>query len=188
MTTSVYAVSELIGTSTESWEQAAAAAVEQAARTLRDLRIAQVVEPRHDHRGRSGFDLPRCEGQGLLQTRGEQVGRPAVGSGVGPTPTAPSERLGNDRVAPRQPAPGRDTAPARAGAVVGDLGLSIGHAGLAGDLSRSAAADSWVEVRAAPPVRIDANYRGGVSSCTSFSSAELAVRSPGDRRGSCRCR
>ena len=44
MTTSVYAVSELIGTSTESWEQAAAAAVEQAARTLRDLRVAEVVE------------------------------------------------------------------------------------------------------------------------------------------------
>ena len=43
MTTSVYAVSELIGTSTESWEQAAAAAVEQAARTLRDLRVAEVV-------------------------------------------------------------------------------------------------------------------------------------------------
>jgi dodecin len=44
MTTSVYAVSELIGTSTESWEQAAAAAVEQAARTLRDLRVAEIVE------------------------------------------------------------------------------------------------------------------------------------------------
>jgi flavin-binding protein dodecin len=44
MASSVYAVSELIGTSTESWEQAAAVAVEQAAKTLRDLRIAEVVE------------------------------------------------------------------------------------------------------------------------------------------------
>jgi flavin-binding protein dodecin len=44
MASSVYAVSELIGTSTESWEQAAAVAVEQAAQTLRDLRIAEVVE------------------------------------------------------------------------------------------------------------------------------------------------
>jgi flavin-binding protein dodecin len=44
MATSVYAVTELIGTSTESWEQAAAAAVEQASKTLRDLRVAEVVE------------------------------------------------------------------------------------------------------------------------------------------------
>jgi flavin-binding protein dodecin len=44
MPNSVYAVSELIGTSTESWEKAAAAAVEQAGKTLRDLRVAEVVE------------------------------------------------------------------------------------------------------------------------------------------------
>ncbi|MCR4407253.1 MAG: dodecin family protein [Anaerolineae bacterium] len=41
---SVYKVIELVGTSTESWEKAAAAAVETAAKTLRDLRIAEVVE------------------------------------------------------------------------------------------------------------------------------------------------
>ena len=35
---------ELIGTSTESWEKAAKAAVERASETLRDLRIAEVVE------------------------------------------------------------------------------------------------------------------------------------------------
>jgi flavin-binding protein dodecin len=40
----VYKVIELIGTSTESWEKAAAAAVERAAESLRDLRIAEVVE------------------------------------------------------------------------------------------------------------------------------------------------
>ena len=44
MAESVYKVIELIGTSTESWEKAAAAAVERAAESLRDLRIAQVVE------------------------------------------------------------------------------------------------------------------------------------------------
>ncbi len=44
MADSVYKVIELVGTSTESWEKAAAAAVEQAARTLRDLRVAEVVE------------------------------------------------------------------------------------------------------------------------------------------------
>jgi flavin-binding protein dodecin len=41
---SVYDVIEVIGTSTESWEKAAAAAVEVASKTLRDLRIAEVVE------------------------------------------------------------------------------------------------------------------------------------------------
>ena len=41
---SVYKVITLIGTSTESWERAAAAAVEQASKTLRDLRIAEVEE------------------------------------------------------------------------------------------------------------------------------------------------
>jgi len=41
---SVYKVIELVGTSTESWEKAAQAAVEQASKTLRDLRIAEVVE------------------------------------------------------------------------------------------------------------------------------------------------
>ena len=40
----VYNVVELVGTSTESWELAARTAVEQAAKTLRDLRVAEVVE------------------------------------------------------------------------------------------------------------------------------------------------
>jgi len=44
MPESVYKVIELVGTSTESWERAAAAAVETASRSLHDLRIAEVVE------------------------------------------------------------------------------------------------------------------------------------------------
>lgn len=44
MAESVYKVVELIGTSTESWEKAAAAAVEMAGRSLRDLRIAEVAK------------------------------------------------------------------------------------------------------------------------------------------------
>ncbi|MDY6877810.1 MAG: dodecin family protein [Chloroflexota bacterium] len=44
MAESVYKVIELVGTSTESWEKAAATAVERAALSLRDLRIAEVVE------------------------------------------------------------------------------------------------------------------------------------------------
>jgi flavin-binding protein dodecin len=42
MAESVYKVIELVGTSTESWEKAASAAVNQASKTLRDLRIAEV--------------------------------------------------------------------------------------------------------------------------------------------------
>ncbi len=44
MTDSVYKVIELIGTSKESWEKAASSAVERASKTLRDLRVAEVVE------------------------------------------------------------------------------------------------------------------------------------------------
>ena len=44
MAESVYKVIELVGTSTESWEKAAAAAVNRAAKTLRDLRVAEVKE------------------------------------------------------------------------------------------------------------------------------------------------
>ncbi len=40
----VYKVIELVGTSTDSWEKAAAAAVEAASKSLRDLRIAEIAE------------------------------------------------------------------------------------------------------------------------------------------------
>lgn len=42
MADSVYKVIELVGTSKESWEKAAAAAVHKAGKTLRDLRVAEV--------------------------------------------------------------------------------------------------------------------------------------------------
>ncbi len=44
MAESVYKIIELVGTSPESWEKAASAAVKMASKTLRDLRIAEVVE------------------------------------------------------------------------------------------------------------------------------------------------
>jgi flavin-binding protein dodecin len=44
MAESVYKVIELVGTSEESWEKAAAAAVSLASKSLRDLRIAEIVE------------------------------------------------------------------------------------------------------------------------------------------------
>ena len=43
MAESVYKIIELVGTSTESWEQAAAAAVNLAGKSLRDLRVAEIV-------------------------------------------------------------------------------------------------------------------------------------------------
>ena len=44
MAETVYKVIELVGTSTESWEKAAAAAVELASKSLRDLRVAEVTQ------------------------------------------------------------------------------------------------------------------------------------------------
>jgi len=44
MSESVYKVIELVGTSSESWEKAAAAAIQTAAKSLRDLRVAEVTK------------------------------------------------------------------------------------------------------------------------------------------------
>jgi flavin-binding protein dodecin len=44
MTESIYKIIELIGTSTESWEKAATAAIARAGQSLRDLRVAEVSE------------------------------------------------------------------------------------------------------------------------------------------------
>jgi flavin-binding protein dodecin len=44
MPESVYKVIELVGTSTESWEKAASAAIKRAAKTLRDLRVAEISQ------------------------------------------------------------------------------------------------------------------------------------------------
>jgi hypothetical protein len=44
MADSVYKVIEIVGTSSDSWEKAARIAVERASKTLRDLRVAEVVQ------------------------------------------------------------------------------------------------------------------------------------------------
>jgi flavin-binding protein dodecin len=44
MAESVYKIIELVGTSTESWEKAAAAAISRASQSLRDLRVAEISE------------------------------------------------------------------------------------------------------------------------------------------------
>jgi flavin-binding protein dodecin len=43
-TESVYKVIMLVGTSTESWEKAASAAIERASQSLRDLRVGRIIE------------------------------------------------------------------------------------------------------------------------------------------------
>jgi flavin-binding protein dodecin len=53
MTDSVYRVTEIIGTSADSWEAAAKVAVETAARTVRDLRVAEATR----------FDVVIVDGQ-----------------------------------------------------------------------------------------------------------------------------
>ena len=44
MTERVYTVIDLVGTSDESWERAAAVAIEKASQTLRNIRVARIVE------------------------------------------------------------------------------------------------------------------------------------------------
>ena len=44
MTERVYKVIDLVGTSDESWERAAAVAIEKASETLRNIRVARIVE------------------------------------------------------------------------------------------------------------------------------------------------
>ena len=63
---SVYKVVELVGTSAESWEKAAGAAVARAGKTLRDLRVAGDLATRHAAGRRQGRSLPG-QGQTLLQ-------------------------------------------------------------------------------------------------------------------------
>ena len=64
MADSVYTVVELIGTSPESWEAAASAAVSQASKSLRDLRVAEIVEL--DMQLEEGIRVFRLSSQGIL--------------------------------------------------------------------------------------------------------------------------
>ena len=68
MAESVYKVIELVGTSTQSWEKAAAAAVERAAKTLRDLRVAEVSQLDIQLKDGKVQQLPG-QGEGIVQVR-----------------------------------------------------------------------------------------------------------------------
>jgi hypothetical protein len=59
MPDSVYKVIELVGTSTDSWEKAAAVALQTASKSLRDLRVAEVVK----------FDIHIDNGKPVYRTK-----------------------------------------------------------------------------------------------------------------------
>ena len=78
MPESVYDVIELVGTSPESWEKAAAVAVKQASQTLRDLRIAEVVQMDANigKDGQSRPTAPRCGSRSNTRARGDRGNPP----------------------------------------------------------------------------------------------------------------
>ena len=72
---SVYRVIDVIGTSTQSWEDAAVTAVNTARKSLRDLRVAEVVEQDLQIDGRRRDRIP-VQAAAVLQVRGPGVGSP----------------------------------------------------------------------------------------------------------------
>jgi flavin-binding protein dodecin len=92
---SVYTVVELIGTSTTSWEKAAAAAVKQASQSLRDLRVAEVLE----------LDMQLEEGKVALYRAKVKVSFKYEGSASGSSAPAKS--------APAKSAPAKKAAPSK---------------------------------------------------------------------------
>src|SRR5262249_1705352 len=104
MPESVYKIIELVGTSTESWEKAAAAAVTKASKTLRDLRIAEISEL--DLQLENGkIRAYRAKVKLSFKNEGTGAARPGA---RGDTPRPPPG--GRPRRTPREPSP-----PARRG-------------------------------------------------------------------------
>ena len=68
MTERVYKVIQLVGTSTESWERAASAAVERASSSLRDLRVAEIVEAKAVPKANKLLELTLSLGGGERRT------------------------------------------------------------------------------------------------------------------------
>jgi dodecin len=94
MSESVYRVTEMIGASPDSWEGAARKAVETAARTVRDLRVAEATRFDVTIQDGKGFRLPRASWP-LLQVRGERLSAASIAAAYGSTPARPrSTRYG----------------------------------------------------------------------------------------------
>ena len=97
----VYRVIDVIGTSKNSWEDAAKSAVGTAAKSLRDLRIAEVTKMDMKVRGREGGRLPRA-GAALVQVRGLSRGARVVRPGLALAARVAAEQL-LDRLRRRAP-------------------------------------------------------------------------------------
>ena len=87
MDESTYKIIELVGTSSVSWEEAAKNAVETAARTLKDLRIAEItkLDMKIENGKVVGIDLDHCKGCGICA---EECPRKAVSMIEGTLPEA----------------------------------------------------------------------------------------------------
>ena len=75
MADSVYRVTEVVGVSSDSWEQATKNAVEKVSETVRDLRVAEVVRQDVTIDERKGFGVPH-PARGLVQVRHGRFLRP----------------------------------------------------------------------------------------------------------------
>ena len=105
MPDSVYKVIELIGTSSDSWEKAAANAVGQAAKTLRDLRIAEVVKLDMQLDEKGNVEVLSRQAQRLVQVRG------VLSLGTSPPLAGRGWLAGERRAAIREAAPWSDREP-----------------------------------------------------------------------------
>jgi dodecin len=86
MPESVYDVIELVGTSKESWEKAATDVGERASKSLRELRVAEIVELDMQLDAKGQVEAYRAEGQIIVQSRALKslrVGRRASSAGAG---------------------------------------------------------------------------------------------------------
>ena len=82
MAESVYKVVELVGTSTQSWEKAAAAAISLASKTLRDLRVAEVTQ----------LDVHIVEGKPVYRAKMNLSFKYETDNDKGSAPAAPKGR------------------------------------------------------------------------------------------------
>jgi hypothetical protein len=102
MAESVYKIIELVGTSTTSWEKAAAAAVQRASKSLRELRIAEV----------SQLDIAVENGKPVLYRARLKVSFKFDASA--PEAAAPAKAKPSAKAAPKAPAAVASPAPAKA--------------------------------------------------------------------------
>jgi flavin-binding protein dodecin len=122
MAESVYKVVELVGTSTQSWEKAAAAAISLASKTLRDLRVAEVtqldvhiVEGKPVYRAKMNLSFKYESGAESSNKVPAAPKAPAAAKGRGRAKAlAPEEPMDEEAAAPKKGARKTKRKPAKA--------------------------------------------------------------------------